>query len=898
LRADPLIGQSLAGKYRIGEKIGSGGMSSIYLAEHLGLGKTVALKVMHDHLITSPEVLERFQYEARAASRIQHPNVVSVLDFGTDAGTTYLVMEYVRGVSLEQALEKEGRLPVPRAVELMRQVMAALVEAHALGVIHRDLKPANLLLTAFRDGREHVKVTDFGIAKLLDDNRKLTEQGSVCGTPGYMAPELLLGEDKLDGAVDVYAAALVLFELIAGAAPFGGGSRMKVAMRHLAEVAPRLSSVVPDAAISPVLDQLVVRALAKEPAARPSAAEMRAVLDGLAEPTSEVPARVTSPLPRASQLFVGRAAELTRVTEALGHPASLVRIRGADGSGRRSLAKEAIRILRSRGLGTVLQVTPAGMAPATPLLSATSLVSAMSFSPAASGDVSGDVDDYCRRIVELDAAHGGTLIVIEDAERLDRASLNVLDHYLAEPTRRARVLITESQRPVLEKVPGEHVVVLPPLGYRDAESLWQREAGGAAAPAWLLETGHPLLVVLGARLKAKSPGTLDELVAHYLAQAPPATSALLLSCAALGDRSQKSVALAVAGNAGQAALPAALADGLLCDDGDELALVHSAVRDVLVSAMTQAERGRWHGAVLDALPADAPALVFAHHARLAGRVEQAAFYEEQAGDQAESQGGSRRTLEAWWRSVEMLRLCDPSEPDVGEAWLRVSQKLALALCGTGQAALARTVMREAILAISPTLAGAKEALLSLATQAVESADGLLGAELIEHACRHGAGTARQILELSAQVALELERGDKKARILTFLDEVARRLGGLPGELELVRVRVWLKRGQLREAEEAALRVASWPKSSDALSVRALCLAAAALKQGRNATRALDLLERALEKTVSAALPTDTATVLDELVSVCRQLGDDARAARYAQAAARVAVPRPSGPGGP
>lgn len=891
LRADPLIGQSLAGKYRVGEKIGSGGMSSIYLAEHLGLGKTVALKVMHDHLLTSPEARERFQTEARAASRIQHPNVVSVLDFGTDAGTTYLVMEYVRGVSLDHALEKKGRLVVPRAVELMRQVLAALGEAHALGVIHRDLKPANLLLTAFKDGREHVKVSDFGIAKLIDDNRKLTEQGSVCGTPGYMAPEQLLGEENLDGGVDVYAAGLVLFELLVGSAPFAGGSRMVVAMRHLSEPPPRPSSAAPDAGISKALDQIVVRALAKQAADRPSAAEMRAALEGLLEPTSDPSLRVV--VPGARVAWVGRVAELYQVTRALEPAASLVRLRGAPGSGRRALAKEAIRTLVGRGLQSVVQVAACPSAPAMPLAAASALVQALSRAPTEQSDVAGDVEDYCRRVEELDVACGGSLICVEHTERLDRASLNVLDYYLALETRRARVLVTESEKPELEGVAGEVVFRMPPLGAVEAEALWHSEAGAAQAPMWLLEKGQPLLILLGARLKASAPVNLFELVANYLAQAPRASASLLFACAALGDRVSRSLALRVAGSAGMSALPAVLADGLLVVEGEELAYLHPAVRDALVLAMPVGERARWHGAVLDALPADAPTLVFAHHARLAGRVEQAAFYEEQAGDQAQASGGRRRTLEAWWRSVEMLRLCDPSEPDVGEAWLRVSQKLGRVLAENAEADLARAVMREALLAISPKVMGAKEALMVLSAQAVETMDWLLGAELIEHACRHGAGTPRQILELSIQVARELERGDRKVRALSLLDEVSRRLGGLPGELELVRVRVWLQRGELLLAEEAALRVAHWQRSSDALQVGALCLAAAAVRQGKNAARALDLLEKALEKAVAANLPGDTAMVLRDLVAVCRQIGDDARAARYAQAVEKVASPRRS-----
>jgi serine/threonine protein kinase len=193
-----MIGLVVDGRYRVVELIGEGGMGKVYLAEHVEIGKRVALKVLHPSYSRMPDLVERFRREARAASKIGHPHIVDVTDSGTTAdGSAYFVMEFLEGVELGSVIEREGALDVGRAVRIAQQICRALAAAHAAGIIHRDLKPENIFLT-IRDGTtDFVKVLDFGIAKTTEAEeareRKLTSPGMAMGTPEYMAPEQAAG---------------------------------------------------------------------------------------------------------------------------------------------------------------------------------------------------------------------------------------------------------------------------------------------------------------------------------------------------------------------------------------------------------------------------------------------------------------------------------------------------------------------------------------------------------------------------------------------------------------------------------------------------------------------------------------------------------------------------------
>jgi len=280
---DPLLGTTLAGAYRIVEVIGSGGMGKVYRAEQTALDRSVAIKMLHPHLGADPSLAERFYNEARAASRLNHPNSVAVIDFGlADGQRPYLVMEYLRGRDLGTVLDTEGPLlGRPRICHIVLGILAALAEAHELGIVHRDLKPENVLLVRYRDQTEGVKVVDFGLAQLRADitERRPTEPGIVVGTPEYMSPEQFDG-DGIDGRADLYALGVVLFELLTGRLPFVHDSILGLAVKHIHDPPPDPRSVAPPGHVPPLLAKITLRALAKRPADRfQTAGEMAAALE-------------------------------------------------------------------------------------------------------------------------------------------------------------------------------------------------------------------------------------------------------------------------------------------------------------------------------------------------------------------------------------------------------------------------------------------------------------------------------------------------------------------------------------------------------------------------------------------------------------------------------------------
>ncbi|MEV4010184.1 Stk1 family PASTA domain-containing Ser/Thr kinase [Nonomuraea angiospora] len=260
--ADPLVGRLLDGRYRIESRIARGGMATVYLALDVRLDRTVALKVMHRSLAEDPAFVRRFIGEAKSVARLSHPNVVHVFDQGTDTDVVYLSMEYVPGKTLRDILRDRGRLPAREALEIMIPVLAALGAAHQAGMVHRDVKPENVLMTD--DGR--VKVVDFGLARAIEATNQ-TRTGVMIGTIGYMAPEQVT-TGAADVRSDVYAAGIMLFELVTGQQPYDGATPMSVAYRHVHDTVPAPSSVFPD--VPPLIDTLVAQATAREPDQRPA----------------------------------------------------------------------------------------------------------------------------------------------------------------------------------------------------------------------------------------------------------------------------------------------------------------------------------------------------------------------------------------------------------------------------------------------------------------------------------------------------------------------------------------------------------------------------------------------------------------------------------------------------
>jgi serine/threonine protein kinase len=261
---DPLVGQVLAGSYEVTRVLGEGGMGRVYEARHRRLpGKRFAVKFLHPDLMRQPEVVTRFQREAEAASNITHPNVVSVHDVNvTGDGQPYIVAELLQGEELGQYLERVGRLSVPDAVRIVRQICRALGAAHATGVVHRDVKPENVFLTGDVSRLEHatVKVIDFGISKVASAGEALTKTGVVMGTPDYMAPEQARG-DRVDERADVYAVGAILYRALTGKKPFEGLDPMATLTAVLVSEPARPSTLNPDVPLA--LELVVQHAMAK-----------------------------------------------------------------------------------------------------------------------------------------------------------------------------------------------------------------------------------------------------------------------------------------------------------------------------------------------------------------------------------------------------------------------------------------------------------------------------------------------------------------------------------------------------------------------------------------------------------------------------------------------------------
>jgi serine/threonine-protein kinase len=278
----PQPGDLIADRYELEELVGRGGMSTVFSALDLQLERRVAIKILHEHYGEDPEYVERFRREARAVAKLSHPNIVTVIDRGDDAGRQYIVFEHVEGENLKELVSRTGRMSPRRALELVIPVADGLAFAHEHGLVHRDVKPQNVLLSS----EGEVKVTDFGIARSLDVEHGVTQTGTVLGTSEYLAPEQASGE-PVSPATDEYSLGVVLWELLTGEVPFTGENFVAVALRHVNEPPPKLREQRPD--LPPRLAAAVERALAKDPARRfPSmaalAAELRACLAELDRP--------------------------------------------------------------------------------------------------------------------------------------------------------------------------------------------------------------------------------------------------------------------------------------------------------------------------------------------------------------------------------------------------------------------------------------------------------------------------------------------------------------------------------------------------------------------------------------------------------------------------------------
>lgn len=287
-----LVGRKL-GKYEVVERLGRGGMADVYKAFQPGVERFVAIKVMHHHLADADDFVARFRREAQSVGRLQHPNIVRVIDFDAEAGVYYMVMDFIQGGTLHAYLREKSPLPVAAAVQIATQLADALAYAHDQNMVHRDIKPGNIMFTDA--ARTHAVVTDFGIAHLLDEQtQKLTMTGASVGTPSYMSPEAARGE-PVDGRADIYSLGIVLYEMAAGRLPYTASTPLSLMMQQNSEPLPLPQSFNPN--IPQALADILAKALAKAPADRYQSA--RAFADAL-RGLSTTSAAATQPRARSA----------------------------------------------------------------------------------------------------------------------------------------------------------------------------------------------------------------------------------------------------------------------------------------------------------------------------------------------------------------------------------------------------------------------------------------------------------------------------------------------------------------------------------------------------------------------------------------------------------------------
>lgn len=269
LQQDPIIGSVLDGSYEVLSLIGHGGMGVVYKARHKLMDRIVAIKMLKAALVSDSLSVKRFQQEVKATGRLVHPHAITVYDFGISPdGLPYIVMDYLEGSSLAELIKKENQVEVDRCIKIVSEACEALAHAHKQGVVHRDLKPSNIVLTNYDDDPDFVKVVDFGVAKLVggaaEGAQRLTQTGEVCGSPVYMSPEQCLGQE-LDCRSDIYSMGIVIYESLTGRLPLIGRTMVDTMSKHVSEMPQPFSKIRPDIYIPERLEQVVFRAMAKDP---------------------------------------------------------------------------------------------------------------------------------------------------------------------------------------------------------------------------------------------------------------------------------------------------------------------------------------------------------------------------------------------------------------------------------------------------------------------------------------------------------------------------------------------------------------------------------------------------------------------------------------------------------
>ncbi|MBI3243247.1 MAG: protein kinase [Chloroflexi bacterium] len=467
-------GALIGGRYRLGERLGRGGMAEVYKAYQESLDRHVAIKFMHAFLAEDPQFQQRFQREARSVAALHHPNIVQVIDFDWAEGAAYMVMEFIDGLTLDARLaelaERKERLPLAEAVRVVRDAAHALSYAHARDIVHRDIKPANIMLE--RQGR--VILTDFGLAKLMSASR-FTTSGAILGTPAYMAPEQALGQAG-DKRVDIYALGVLLYELVTGQLPFEADSAIALILMHLNQAAAPPRTLNPD--LPEGLEQVILKAMSKRPETRiQSADELAAHLNFFLSPTSAAPPDLAAApsvnlrplpphnLPAQPTSFIGRQQELSEVCALLRQPeVRLATLTGPGGAGKTRLSLQVASTLLPEFADGVFFVPIAEIRE--PDFVITAVAQALG------------VKEGERALLDHLKAHlqsRQVLLVLDNFEQVLEAAPLIAELLIASPG--LKVLATS--RAAL-RVYGEHEFPVPPLAVPDLNQLTSPGAEGAA----------------------------------------------------------------------------------------------------------------------------------------------------------------------------------------------------------------------------------------------------------------------------------------------------------------------------------------------------------------------------------------------------------------------------------
>ncbi|MBX7190528.1 MAG: protein kinase [Sandaracinaceae bacterium] len=498
-------GATIGGRYRVVRQLGEGGMGVVYEVEHALFDKHFALKTLHAALAARGDAVRRFLGEARALASLGHEGIVEVVDMGSDeAGTPFLVMPMLVGETLEDRLEREGRLDVELALEIGEQIARALAFAHARGVVHRDIKPANVYLLA-ASGAEalRVKILDFGIAKLLDPDATRTGSGVMLGTPRYMAPEQWTRPRDVDARADVFAWGVTLHRMLTGDLPYAWGDVME-ARSELP--APDVRGDRPEVPIA--FAAIVERASSLAPSRRfADAGELAAALAAVRPQRGSVrPSGARAPIPAEPRTIAGREAELAHILSRLDAGAAVV-ITGVTGIGKSALLDELARVLVRSGRATAIARRQGD--PHAPFAILRSILGATVRDPA------GRREDALALALRAELRREGLVLLVDDADALDAASHTLLRAVRADGSVGPRLVLTasEARADELARAFDAEIVVLRGLDAEGVRSLMR--AHGPVDDRTLSEllgrtAGHPLFVLQCLALEAASPVDPDD----------------------------------------------------------------------------------------------------------------------------------------------------------------------------------------------------------------------------------------------------------------------------------------------------------------------------------------------------------------------------------------------------